>query len=819
MLFRKLWRTMGQYKAQFISMIVMITLGIGVFVGFNMEWKSIEINSQRFYAETGFADFRIYKTAGFTSEDLEKISAVSGVEKAGRFVSFNATFNGDSKKTLAVAVTENPEVSFTKTVSGADYDKTSENGIWVSDRFADKNDLKLGEEVTLGYGGISIKAEIKGFVKASEFLICTRDESQLMPDYETYGFAYISPAAYAKATDEAIKEGIAEKLFAADPVADAEKAQKKADGVYKAQAEAAFAAEYPSGKSGKEVYAQINVISSADKKEFKEKVNAALGTTTLVLGKEETVSYSGPTGEVEEGQTMGSVLPVMFLLIAVLTMVTTMHRLTAKEKTQIGTLKALGFKDKRITRHYTSYALMIGIIGSVLGAALGYGIAYYIMNPNGMMGTYLDLPYWQLTMPWFCYIILAGIIGLLTFIGFLSVKQMLKGTAADALRPYAPKKVKKLAIEKTGLWKKFSFGTKWNLRDVMRHKSRTFMSLFGILGCTVLLVGSLGMSDTMHAFLNDYYNQAMNYSSRIYLADVAEESDDAEALKIIEKYDGDYSSSVAVEIDDKALSLDIYSVTRDKVRFPAEGKGFVTLSDDGAYICERLSREFNVKAGNELKFSPFGESDTFTVKIAGVIRSVSESITVTTAYAQKLGIKYDIDSIYTNVRKEDIEKDIASDSALKSAVKNVQSREDIIKSFDTFTELLKSSVTVLIAAAVVLGLVVLYNLGVMSYTERYREMATLKVVGFNDKRIGRLLIGQNLWVTLIGVVLGIPLGIGLLSYLVTALASEYEMTVAVSALSVFISVALAFAVSLFVSILVAKKNKKINMVEALKFAE
>ena len=113
----------------------------------------------------------------------------------------------------------------------------------------------------------------------------------------------------------------------------------------------------------------------------------------------------------------------------------------------------------------------------------------------------------------------------------------------------------------------------------------------------------------------------------------------------------------------------------------------------------------------------------------------------------------------------------------------------------------------------------MYNLGVMSYTERYREMATLKVVGFNDKRIGRLLIGQNLWVTLVGVVLGIPLGIGLLSYLVTALASEYEMTVAVSALSVFISVALAFAVSLFVSILVAKKNKKINMVEALKFAE
>ena len=818
MLFRKLWRTMGQYKAQFISMILMIALGIGVFVGFNMEWKSIEINTERFYEETGFADYRIYKTSGFSAEDLEKISATEGTEKAGRFVSFNAILNDNGKKTLAVAVTENPEVSFAKIVSGEEYDENSENGVWVSDRFAEKNNLKTGDEITLGYSGITVKAVIKGLAKSSEYLICTRDESQLMPDYETYGFAYVSPAAYAKATDSAIKEEIAEKLFAADESSEEEKAQKKANGVYAAQAEAAFMAEYPSGKSGKEIYAQINVISSAEKKEFKEKVNAVLGATTLVLGKEETISYSGPQGETEEGKTMGSVLPVMFLLIAVLTMVTTMHRLTAKEKTQIGTLKALGFKDKRITAHYTSYALMIGLIGSVSGAALGYGIAYYIMNPNGMMGTYLDMPYWNLSMPWFCYVIVAGIIGLLTFIGFLSVKQMLKGTAADALRPYSPKKVKKLAIEKTRLWKKFSFGTKWNLRDVMRHKSRTFMSLFGIIGCTILLVGSLGMNDTMQSFLRDYYGGAMNYSSRIYVADNSD-ADETYAFKIIEKYNGDYSGSVAAEIEDKTVSLDVYSVTHDRVRFPAKGSGFVTIGDDGAYVCERISREFKLKAGDELTISPFGENKVYTLKIAGIIRSVTESITITPVYAQKLGIKYSIDSVYTDVDKADIEAEAKTDNLLKNNIKSVQSRGDIIKSFDTFTELLKSSVTVLIAAAIVLGLVVLYNLGVMSYTERYREMATLKVVGFNDKKIGGLLIGQNLWITLLGVLLGVPLGVGVLSYLVVALASEYEMTVAVSALTIVISVLLAFAVSFFVSLAVAKKNKKINMVEALKFAE
>lgn len=216
---------------------------------------------------------------------------------------------------------------------------------------------------------------------------------------------------------------------------------------------------------------------------------------------------------------------------------------------------------------------------------------------------------------------------------------------------------------------------------------------------------------------------------------------------------------------------------------------------------------------------PFGENESYTLTIAGVIRSVTESITITPAYAEKIGLSYHIDSVYTNAAKADIEADLASDTAIRGRVKNIQSREDIIRSFDTFTELLKSSVTVLIAAAVVLGLVVLYNLGVMSYTERYREMATLKVVGFKDRRIGGLLISQNLWVTLIGVLLGIPLGVGTLSYLVTALASEYEMTVTVSPLTIVISVALAFGVSFVVSLLVARKNKQIDMVEALKFAE
>lgn len=391
---------MGLYKAQFISMIIMIALGIGIFVGFNMEWVSIDVNTSSFFEKTNFADFRIISDSGFSEDDLNKVKDIDGVSDVSRFLSVNADVEGQNGDTVALTVTENENVSKPYLISGKEYDAKSENGVWLSDKYAAANGFELGDDITFKYKTIEISGKVEGLIKASEYLVCVRDSSQLMPDYNTHGFAYISPVMYEKA------------------------------------AKMAF-------------YPQINILSSLSKKEMAEKIDAALDKTLLVLSKDENSSYAAQQGEAEEGKTMGSVMPVLFLLIAVLTMVTTMHRLTAKEKTQIGTLKALGFKDKKILRHYTSYAFMIGIIGSALGIGLGYFVAWFLMNPNGSMGTYLDMPEWKLGIPWFCYIILAAIIVLLTLIGFLSVKQMLHGTPADALRPYTPKKVKNLLVEKT----------------------------------------------------------------------------------------------------------------------------------------------------------------------------------------------------------------------------------------------------------------------------------------------------------------------------------------------------------------------------------
>ena len=764
MMLKKLFRTLWQYKAQFISMVIMVALGIGVFLGFNVEWYSLEVNTREIYDATGFADFRIYSDNGFSPEDLETVKGIAGVEDATRFLSLNVSVK-DNTDTLALTVSENINVSGVLVMKGEPYNAEDPDGFWLSDSYAAANGISVGDPLTLTYQAITVNGTVKGLVKSSEYLICLPDSTQMMPDYSTYGFVYISPVML----DNAIPA------------------------LYKALIGS--------------LYHQINVKSALDKAAFVEAADAALGSTRLILSKDETVSWAEAQGEVNEGKTMASILPVLFLAIAILTMVTTMHRICASEKTQIGTFKALGFKDRRIMVHYSAYALMIGLLGTVLGIGIGYGLGWFIMNPDGAMATYIDMPSWTLHAPAFTWIVIIGIIAFLMFIGFLSVRKMLQGTAADALRPYSPKKMKHLRFEETKRFKRLGFGTKWNLRDCVRHKARSLMTLFGIVGCMVLLVGGLGMKDTMDAFLDVFYEKSINYTTRVNLDEANMTLEEGKSLAA--SLNGDWAASRAIQIGDKGYSLEIYSVTHDKVRFADTDMKIVPLTDDGVYICGRIARDYRLKSGDELSFSPYDSNEHYTVPVAGVLDSMTEGIFMTDGFAEKTGIAYKVSSVFTD----------AAEIPDDPHILNKQSKQSIMDSFDVFMDLMNKMIWLLVIAAVILGIVVLYNLGVMSYTERYREMSTLKVVGFKDSKIGRLLISQNLWLTVLGILIGVPAGIGVLQYLLTALASEYELKLVLGLPTWLISILLTFGVSLIVGLMVARKNRHIDMVAALKTSE
>jgi putative ABC transport system permease protein len=756
MLIRKLFRTAWKYKAQFISMIIMIAIGMGIFIGANMEWFSIEKNTSNFMASTCYADYRLYNEQGFSTDDIEKIKNIDGVSEASRVLSVSVDVK-NSSNSLSLFCLENYTVSTMLVTSGADYDENAD-GFWISDKYAKENNLSVGDSLTLTYKNMEISGTILGLAKSSEYLICIADENQVMPDYKTFGFVYVSP----------------KMIFSA---------------------------------LGQTFYSQINILSSLSKQEMETSVNNALGKTTLILTKNEHTSYAGVYSEIDDGKTMGAILPVLFLLIGILTMITTMHRITANEKTQIGTLKALGFKDRKIIFHYTSYGLFIGIIGSVLGVGIGFLIADFLVGTNGMESTYIDLPQWKLYMPWFCWLALILTIAFLTLISFLSVRKILNGSPADALRPYTPKNVKPLKIEKTKTFSKLSFSAKWNLRDIFRHKTRSLMTLLGVVGCVILLVGAFGINDTMKEYLQSVDN-ICNYTTQVNMSETASNDD---TLSLASSLNGDWLASSSVELGGKAITLNIYNVQSDKIRFLNKNNQTISLSDDGAYICVRLA-DSGIKVGDEITFSPYGSEENYTIKVAGVVRSVlTENITMTKAYAESIGISYHINAVYTDIEQSEI--------ASSDIISGMQSKQNLMSSYDSYMQILNTSIMILIVGAVILGVIVLYNLGVMSYVERYRELATLKVVGFKDKSIGKILISQNIWLTIIGILIGLPFGVGVLKLLIIYMASEYELKLSIGVLTYVFAFLFTLGISLVVSFFIAKKNKKIDMVEALKGAE
>ncbi len=755
LLFKKTLRTMGRYKAQFISMAVMVMIGAGVFLGFHIEWRSIEKTVQQFFDDTGFADYRLYDKRGFSLDDLRAVENMEGVISASRYISVNTALKGTDKTLNLNAVEQygTPSLSITE---GAAYDPDSQ-GLYLSDRFAKANGIVIGDTLTLSYGLFSLKGEVVSLVKSSEQLVCVADGNQVMPNYVRHGFVFITPA--------------------------------------KLRATMGILMFYP----------QLNVRTPLDRSVFEEKLRAALGRDVTVLDKMEHLSYFAMNSEINEGKTMASVLPVLFLLIALLTMVTTMHRITANEKTQIGILKALGFRDKRILLHYTSFAAVVSVTGLIPGAALGFGLARMIINPHSMMALYFDVPCWYLEMPAFCPPLMLLMALVLIAVGYSSVRKTLRGTAAETLMPYLPKKARKLRIERLSLLKNLGFGTRWNLRDIFRHKARSWMTLLGIVGCMMLLVGALGMQDTMWEFLRLLNHETNRYATRINLA---EKTPVADAEKLAQRYAGDWMAQAPARLNGGNISLEIYHTPHDLLRLMTVDNRPMKMEDDGVYVCIRLWEE-GIRPGDTIMLCPYGTDQRYPAKVKGVFRSLfSKSVVMTRAFADKAGIPRHPAAVFTNVEKEDISPE--------KYINAVQSKKAIMESYDSFMQVMYTMVAMLALAAVIMAIAVLYNLGIMSYVERSRELATLKVVGFRDKKLSRLLISQNLWLTIVGIALGLPLGMAVLQYLLDALAADYELTLTMGFLTYTGSILLTLLTSLIVSFFVARKSRCINMVEALK---
>lgn len=774
LLFKKILRTISKYKAQFISMIIMTFIGCGVFLGFNCEWKSLQEDGNRFFKETNYLDYYLQATSvAFKEEECEKLLTIDEIENAALKAEINtSTIINNKTKTITLNILSDYVISTNYIVEGKEYDE-SIKGIYLNDKFAKENNLKLNDEINLTYGRISLNLPIVSLIKNPDYLYAVEDEKQVMPDFASYGYVYISPTYF----NELVKD-------------------------YHLSASL--------------LYSKILIKSNSSKNVLEEKINQVMTSPYILLEKEKSKSYAMLVSEVEEGQTMGSIIPVVFLLISILTMSTTMQRIASNEQMQIGILKALGFKNKKILMHYSYLGLFVAIISCGLSLPVGFGIGKFIVNPNAMEGTAFDMPYWNLYMPWWSYLALMGVFLLISLYPLLAIRKILKGSAASTLRPVTVKKVKQLLIEKTALWKKMSFSTKWNLRDMFRHKARTIMALIGVFGCTVLTSGCLGMNDTMKSMITLLDDTVYNFNYKINITDSAKNED---VLKLIEDKNCDYVKTASIKLNEEAYEIDIYNISHNYIKVLDSKYNNVTLEDNGVYVCNRIAKENNIKVGDTLSFNLYGINYTYTVKVSKIVNSfLSKNIILTENYAKTL-INDQNKSLNEIIPTSYVLTNEVVNKTDYSIISSLQNKKDIISSYDQFMNILYMMIAILIIFAMLLCFIVLYNLGAMSYIERYRELSTLKVVGFKDKQVGKLLVKQNTWISLFGTLLGLLGGYLLLTILMKALASEYEVKCFVSALSLLISFMITMITSYLVSKLVSLKNKKINMVEALKINE
>lgn len=425
--------------------------------------------------------------------------------------------------------------------------------------------------------------------------------------------------------------------------------------------------------------------------------------------------------------------------------------------------------------------------------------------------SYFEIPVYNTVILPIVYILATGVVILITLVTYLSCRKILKESAVEALRVEIPKvKSKKFDITTKGIFKSASISTRWNIRDVLRNKSRSLMAIVGIIGCTMLLVCAFGMLDTMNSYLDWKFDKICNFEYKISLSS---NCTDEQFKTLTQKFGNETSENFGIEIkvdNKKETNTLTINDAKEYLKYTDHNREYMDLSDEGIYITEKLSEKYGLKAGDVITWHIFGDDTWYTSKIAGLNRDPqSQQLNMSRKYYETLGLTYKADVLYTN---EDL-----SEVKTLEGVDTIQSIDNLKTGMESMLETMKSMIILLIAVSAILGFVIIYNLGVLSFSEKQYQFATLKVLGFKNQQIKKIFVKQNLWLAIIGILIGLPLGYVMVDYIFkSALGDSYDFNAQIKIVSYLISAIGSYIVALVVNKVLSKKVKDIDMVTSLK---
>ena len=756
MLFKKMLRDIAKHKTQFLSIFLMAFLGVFVFAGVGGESVGLEVSVNDYYDATNLADGWIY-SANLDDNFVDKVNNLSPTKDTERQLVIDSIGNFSNDPEITLHFLENNTISKFYLLEGEDVNISDEDGVWLDKSFADAKNLKVGDNISFTFNGVSIEKEIKGLGYSPEYVYHASDSS-IIPDFNKMGFAYLSYEAF--------------------PLSDVP-------------------------------YNVLLVDFDGSAGNYNDLLSDKLdGDYNSFVEKSENPSVSQFSEEIDQHKMMGDIFPVVFILIALLILLTTMTRIIAHQRTQIGILKAVGYTNKSIIFHYVSYGFWLVLAGAILGLIIGPLTLPNLFYPS-MSATYI-LPEWKPAWSMnFVYVAIIMVVMSL-LVSYFAVRSISSENPADTIRPKVPKISSSGFIEKTSIWKRFSFNVRWNYRDAKRNKFRALMTIVGVMGCAALLVSAFGMYDGMHDLKEWEYSQINHYDSKLIVNDNASISS---INNIADEVNGDKLMESAIEIESgnakKSGSLLVLNGT-NLVTPTDYDRNEIKIGNDEISISQKMADLLGVGVGDTVKWHIMGSDKWVSTKIDKIHADpISQGFIMSSDKLGALDLNYTPTSIVTS---EHVDKNY-------SDIKAVNSMNDMTTSWDEMTESMMLLVYILIFFACLLAVVVLYNLGLLSFTEIEREIATLKVLGFKTGSLRRLLLTQNLWFTTIGFVLGLPLGYYILDIMWQSSGDSFYILPSISLSNFLLTAVITFALSILVNLLFSRKIKKLDMVESLKGVE
>lgn len=584
--------------------------------------------------------------------------------------------------------------------------------------------------------------------------------------------------------------------------------------------------EEAKAKAEKEISDAKQEILDAEKEVAKLKK-----PTWYVFTRKDNPGFSTYESDAYRIESVCKIFPVFFFLVAILVCLTTMTRMVEEERTQIGTLKALGYSKAAIASKFIVYSALASLSGAVVGIAAG-SVAFPTVIYSAYEMLYKTPSLKLEPMPFIWAAVTLCALVCTTAAALMACMAELRSNPASLMRPKAPKAGKRVLLEKIPfIWKRLSFTKKVTVRNLFRYKKRIFMTILGIAGCTALTMAGFGIYSSISVILDKQYSEIFNYDLIVAL-----DSDSGEyTLEQVDKaLEEDENAKENIEVYMKSISYEgigdtSLMVPKDTERFA----GIVTikdintgerykLTDDGVIITERFSELSGLSAGDEFTFTCGGEK--MTAKITAVAENYTLHFVYMTEglYEKLCGAKPAYNTYFTvmNDTGEEAQKELGEKLMAMEGVQALSFVKDTRESFGNTVKNLNYVVVLIIVSAAALAFVVLYNLTNINITERIREIATIKVLGFYDSEVSAYVFRENILLTLIGDAVGLVAGIWLHKFVIQVAQTDSVMF---GRNLPFWCFAAAFVMTvifaLMVDFIMHFRLKKISMVESLKSVE